>query len=120
MTPGNGTEREAQVVHQTQHSRETEGPIAEAEPQEEQDDCPTREDGIGRAGVRLGCELRVKFLQALRQRSGAEVHLRLLENRLEFPTIFGRVKCRTRDLERHVLVSALVALIFAAEVERLL
>ena len=70
MADGDDAEREEQVVDQAEHRGQAERPVAEAEPEVEQDGDPARQDGVQGAAAGLGGELAVEVLQPLRLRPG--------------------------------------------------
>ena len=73
MADGDHAEGEEQVVNQAQHRGRAERPVAEAEPQVEQDGPPAQQDGVQGPQLRLRRQLAVEVLQPLRLRIVAEL-----------------------------------------------
>ena len=68
MADGDGAQREEQVVDQADDGGQAEGPVAEAEPQVEQDGAPAGDDGGQGPLLRFGGQLAVEGLQSVRLR----------------------------------------------------
>ena len=78
MAEADHAEGEEQVMDQAQHRRQPERPVAEAEPEVEQDGRPACQNRVQGTQLGLGGQLAVKRLQTLRLWPGRQLVLRPL------------------------------------------
>ena len=88
---------EEQVVDQAEHGGQTEGPAAETEPQVHQDRAPAEQHRVHGPQPRLGGQLAVEGLQALRLRVVAEYLDRVVQRQ---PDLLDVVRRERRPLGR--------------------
>ena len=95
MADGDDAQSEEQVVDQAEDRGQAEGPVAEAEPQVQQDRGPASDDGVQGAPLRLGRQLAVEVLQPFRLRAVLELLLGRRSTCASCSGAIGLSICRT-------------------------